>query len=89
MLKVVRVWTGTQSPQATCKLICQGSLCVRGQQTTLQRVCGGQMRGQTSADVCVCVVFFREGQMRGQGGPLWADHLSLQSTGLHLPAASC
>lgn len=40
--------------------------------------------------VCVCVrVCFGEGQMRGQDGPLWADHLTLQSTGLYLLAGSC
>lgn len=38
----------------------------------------------------VCVrVCFGEGQMRGQDGPLWADHLTLQSTGLYLLAGSC
>lgn len=30
-----------------------------------------------------------EGQMRGQDGPLWADQLSLQSTGLYPLAARC
>lgn len=38
--------------------------------------------------MCVCVCF-GEGQMRGQGGPQWADHLSLQSPGLCLLVAGC